>query len=115
MRVGRAVLLGVTSLIVTCGSGVVYGWAQSPPQGSALPGTTPDPSLQALKDRVRAYWEARIRKDYRPGLEKFTFFPFRTWRPGMTGLSGAGGQVDRDEAREKNCVRLFQFLVSFTQ
>lgn len=58
----------------------------------------------------------RVRKDMRPGLMAVTFFPFKSWRPGFTGVAGGSmQQIDRDEAREQNCVRLFQFLVSFTQ
>lgn len=58
---------------------------------------------------------SRVQKDMRPGLMAVTFFPFKSWRLGMTGLNASADQVERDEAREQNCVRLFQFLVSFTQ
>ncbi len=71
---------------------------------------TPPPGLPSPPK-----YEDRIRKDMRPGLMAVTFFPFKSWRPGFTGIGAAGDQVDRDEAREQNCVRLFQFLVSFTQ
>lgn len=62
-----------------------------------------------------AKYRDRVRKDMRPGLMAVTFFPFKSWRLGMTGTNGAADHIDRDEAREQNCVRLFQFLVSFTQ
>lgn len=60
-------------------------------------------------------YQDRIRKDMRPGLAAITFFPFKGWRVGFTGTDATPEQWQRDEAREQNCVRLFQFLASFTQ
>jgi hypothetical protein len=48
---------------------VVLAWTVAPPSRAAEerpPGAAAeDPSLEALKERVLAYWEARVRKDYR--------------------------------------------------
>ncbi len=61
-------------------------------------------------------YQDRVMKDMRPGLASITIFPFKNWRSGMTGLEGTTQtQVDRDEAREQNCVHLTQILASFTQ
>ena len=63
MRRTACVVIAGIVLVSTAASG--SGHAQAPPSTGGAPAATDDQPLAELKKRVLAYWEARVKKDYR--------------------------------------------------
>jgi hypothetical protein len=61
-RFSSAMLAG---LVISLAAMPMSGSAQAPTPTSAPAATAEDPSMAELKKRALAYWEARVRRDYR--------------------------------------------------
>lgn len=70
MRRGRVVGGVAAGLLMLLPGGLLTGGVRAQPGSEPSPAELrPEATLEQLRERVRAYWEARVRKDYRTEYE----------------------------------------------